>query len=90
MFHFLQHAIPARAVPIHDCCPSSVLLQILKPIYFFRMNKAMRLRIVIHDVPENELIASLFPYGITSEMLPVEMGGTMVLDQYECLMEEIS
>jgi hypothetical protein len=37
----------------------------------------------VHDVSENEIVHALSEYGISREMLPTEMGGTVELNPTE-------
>lgn len=45
--------------------------------------KTTRSRTLFHDVPESEILDVLAEYGILKNMLPTEMGGTVVLNQRE-------
>jgi hypothetical protein len=54
-----------------------------KPIIYALMNKQTRSRSVIHDVPDSLIIQDLSIYGILKDMLPIEMGGTIPLNQSE-------
>jgi hypothetical protein len=47
------------------------------------MSKELRARTLTHDVPESDILPVLSAYGIMPDMLPVAMGGTVVLDQAE-------
>jgi hypothetical protein len=58
-------------------------MQILKPVLYALMDKRARSRSLYHDVPESEILDVLSGYGILKDMLPVEMGGTVQLDQSE-------
>lgn len=84
-------------LPTHICCPSSILLRMLKPVVRALMSKALRTRMKIHDVSPSEIVDSLCPYGITKDMLPSQVGGSIHLDPLLWLanrraaeMEEIS
>lgn len=59
-----------------------VSLHYLSIIHSF-MSKDLRARSIMHDVPESELLDVLSNYGINKDMLPTQMGGTLVLDQEE-------
>jgi hypothetical protein len=59
------------------------MVKIIKPIYNALRDKAARSRTVFHDVPESQLLDVLAAYGILREILPTEMGGTVLLDQAE-------
>ena len=52
----------------------------LRPILSAAMDKEGRVRRLIHDVSEAEIVRTLEPFGITSEMLPVHMGGSVQAD----------
>jgi hypothetical protein len=58
---------------------------VLKPIAYALMDKHMRSRILIHDVPERQLPHILTDFGIHEDMLPTGMGGSVQLDQAEWL-----
>jgi hypothetical protein len=47
------------------------------------MDKHARSRRLFHDVPESQLLDVLSDYGILKEMLPIERGGTVRLNQSE-------
>lgn len=53
-----------------------------RPLCYAFMDRASRARVVIHDVPESELLGSLSKYGITANMLPTNMGGLVDLDAW--------
>jgi len=98
MFYFNQHCWPTRSLASHVCCPRMLLMRVLKPFMFALMSKEGRSRLQIHaGVPESEILDVLSRYGITKEMLPTEMGGTVRLNMSEWIaqrraieMEEIS
>jgi hypothetical protein len=74
---------PIRTTATHSCSPSWVVARVLKPILYALMDKHSRSRIIIHDVCESQILDALSSYGILKHMLPVEMGGTVLLDQAE-------
>jgi hypothetical protein len=51
------------------------------------LDKRNLAHIVVHDVPESQLLDVLSDYGIHKELLPTEMGGTVKLDQAAELIE---
>jgi len=74
---------PVRGHPTHLCSPPKLILKILKPIVFALLSKEARLRILVHDASESELLEILSHYGIEKYMLPTQMGGTVHLDLVE-------
>lgn len=38
---------------------------------------------IMHNVPEDEIIKVLAKYGLIEDILPTQMGGSLVLDQSE-------
>lgn len=74
--HFSCNAWPTKAMPSHACCCPEIILRIVKPILRGLIGKEMRSRLIFHDVPESEIVESVAAYGITKDVLPVEMGGT--------------
>ena len=58
-------------------------VKIILPILNTLTNKHTRSRKLVHDVPESQLLDVLSDYGILKDMLPTEMGGTVLLDQAE-------
>lgn len=56
-----------------------MLLRILMAL----KTKTTRCRTLFHDVPESEILKVLSNYGILPDMLPMEMGGSVVLNQPE-------
>jgi hypothetical protein len=46
------------------------------------VDKTGRYRTLIHDVPENEILATFAEYGISKEVLPTEVGGDVDVDTW--------
>lgn len=74
---------PVRTIATHACSPPWFVARVLKPVFYALMDKHSRSRIMIHDVPESQILDALSSYGILKHMLPVEMGGTVLLNQAE-------
>lgn len=81
MNYFDTSAWPVRIAAFHDCCPPKFMLRIIKPLMFALKDKESRSRTLFHDVPENDITQVLSSYGIQKDMLPTDMGGSLVLDQ---------
>jgi hypothetical protein len=74
---------PVRTIAAHVCSPPWFAARVLKPVGYALLDKHKRSRIIIHDVPESQILDALSSYGILKHMLPVEMGGTVLLNQAE-------
>jgi hypothetical protein len=55
-------------------------MKVLKPIALALSDRRARLRTLIHDVPENEILNVLQEYGISKDMLPTGVGGDVIID----------
>lgn len=79
LFTYLQNYWPIRTIASHICCPPKIDARFLLPVLIALVDRFTRSRIQMHDVPPSEIISSLAPYGITKEMLPKQMGGSIEL-----------
>ena len=80
LVYFEKSCFPVQCIAQHICRPSSVVMELLKPVTAVFTDKRARVRTVFHDVPEDEPLNALSEYGILKDMLPTEMGGTLQLD----------
>lgn len=55
----------------------------MKPILSALLDSRGRSRMIIHDVPDSNIVEDLSRYGIQKEMLPTEMGGSYEFNAYE-------
>lgn len=83
MTTFEKTCLPSRLACVHICCPSSVVMRVLKPIILALKTKYSRFRMNFHNVPDTEIANVLTEYGIQKHMLPTEMGGTIPLNIYQ-------
>jgi len=97
MVYLCRYCMPMKTMPVHICCAPLLLVRILKPIVKALMDKESRARLLMHAEREGEILDVLSRYGIQKDMLPTEMGGTIVLNQADWIaqrraaeMEEIS
>jgi CRAL/TRIO domain len=79
--YFERTCYPVKIIAHHACFPPSIVVKIIKPIVNALMDKHARSRALMHNVPESEILDVLSSYGIQKDMLPTEMGGTVLLDQ---------
>lgn len=80
---FEKSSWPINVISHHICCSPRFIATMMKPIFFAVTDKRTRSRTLFHDVPENQIIETLWAYGIQENMLPTEMGGSLVLRQSE-------
>jgi hypothetical protein len=83
LFTYYQCYLPVRTIAAHACCPPRVFLRWLFPVINAILDHFMRSRVQVHDVSENDIVDALSEYGISREMLPTEMGGTVELNPTE-------
>lgn len=72
---------PVRSVGVHACCPTGIVMKILRPVLIALAGKRGRARERWHVVPETEILNVLSEYGIFKSHLPTQMGGAVQLDQ---------
>lgn len=72
--HFHKKCFPVKFVARHICCTSSLILRVICPVLKALMDKEARARTVFHNVPDSEVAESLSSYGLTKDVLPLELG----------------
>lgn len=81
MADYFSNCFPIKILASHLCCPPKVITRFVQPIVHSFMSKEFRARTLTHDVSESDILPVLLSYGITPDMLPVAMGGSVILDQ---------
>jgi hypothetical protein len=74
---------PVKILANHVCCPPWFVVNIIQPLINAVYDKRGRERNLEHNVPESQILNALSSYGILKNMLPTEMGGTVLLNQCE-------
>jgi hypothetical protein len=77
------HSWPTRVIASHICCAPRIITRLVKPIIHSFTDKRTRTRSLMHDESPSEIVGVLSKYGITKDMLPSEMGGTIQNHQLE-------
>lgn len=80
--YYYKYCWPIRMMPTHTCCCNAIIRKVVKPVLSATLDKAGRSRTLIHDVPDNQLLATLAEYGISKEILPTAVGGDVDLDTW--------
>lgn len=78
-FHLIKNALPVSSRAMHMVCLPEEVSMIWKsaaPSF----NKEFRSRLLIHDVPQSQVVETLAEYGISKDVLPVDLGGTCEFD----------
>lgn len=85
----LEHSqcYPVKILTSHLCSLTYFVRNIMKPIVFAVMTKEARARTLVHHDENSNYVEILSPFGINGDMLPVEMGGTIRLDQQQWVAE---
>lgn len=85
----IKGCIPIRLSALHICHPP-VVFDLIFPIIKVLMGAHLRKKIRVNS-GSNEKVLNKFEsqFGITSDKLPTEMGGTLVLDQEQWLKERL-
>lgn len=81
--HYEKTCWPIKFIGAHVVGSSSIAFRIIKPIIRALTDRRGRSRMVIHDVPDSELLDALSGYGIHESILPTELGGSVVLNPAE-------
>jgi CRAL/TRIO domain len=80
----LKGYLPVRLSAIHICHPPS-FLRIIFPIIKMFLGERLRKRVRVHGGSIPYVLNLLADFGLSKEMLPVEIGGDKVLDQEKWL-----
>jgi len=75
-----RDCFPVKMVASHICSLPLFTRKVVKPIIFAMMSKRTRSRSRLHDVAEKDCAQVLSNFGITNDMLPTDMGGTLELN----------
>lgn len=85
-----SHCLPAKSINRHLCALSLFVRKVMKPVVFAVMTKEVRARTLDHHATDGNYVEILSEFGITKEMLPTEMGGSVRLDQQAWISERRS
>lgn len=86
----MDRVLPLRIRAFHDCNPSKVLFYVLYPIVKRFIGKNTRLRIKMHFGTEANVLAELEAYCLPKDRVPTELGGDVILDINQWVLERIA
>ena len=87
--HLFDNTFPVRLRAFHICHPSNVLFYIIHPIVKRLMPKHVRLRVKMHHGTTSEVLQRLAEYNLTPDCIPTELGGNVILDMNQFLMDRM-
>ena len=76
----LNSVVPVRIRGFHFCYPSKVAYFVLHPVLKHALGRDFRLRFKMHFGLQARILRDLEGYCLPRDCLPVELGGTVVLD----------
>lgn len=88
--NLLESVMPIHFRAFHLCYPSQVFFYLIVPVMRRFLPKRFRLRIKIHCGSEAEVLADLESYCLPKDRLPVELGGNVVLDMQQWVMDRLA
>ena len=85
-----ESAMPFRYRAAHVCHPSTFSNYVLHPIIKYFISKDMRLRTKMHYGSEAQVLSELETYCLPRDRVPTELGGDVVLDMNQWVMERMA
>mmetsp|Transcript_2840 Transcript_2840/g.6577 ORF Transcript_2840/g.6577 Transcript_2840/m.6577 type:complete len:604 (+) Transcript_2840:136-1947(+) len=88
--NLLESVVPIRFRAFHLCYPSPVFFYLIIPVMKRFLPRSFRLRMKIHYGSEAKVLADLENYCLPKDRLPVELGGSVVLDMQQWVMDRLA
>lgn len=76
-----QTAFPIAICASHSCFVPKWITRVLAPALLAVFDTESRSRMVLHDVPDDELVEDLRSFGFPRDAIPEEFGGEYAFDQ---------
>lgn len=89
---FLGKIVESVPVPIralHFCHPSKVVFYIVLPMTKYLMPRSIRLRQKVHSGSDEQVLIGLEAYGLPQDRIPTELGGSVVLDINQWMLDRL-
>ena len=84
-----DESFPIQMRAVHICYPSNVLFYIIHPVLHRLAPKNIRLRVKMHHGSTSEVLRSLTEYSLPPERIHADLGGSVVVDMNQFLMNRI-
>jgi hypothetical protein len=76
----IRHCIPVRLSAFHVCHPPA-FFAIVFPLFKLFLGERLRKRLKLHSGSNEQVLISLAdPFGLTKDVIPVDLGGDVALD----------
>lgn len=86
-FELERFAWPVKYRAMHFIKPRSQIFKVMKPIIFFLLGRRLRSRLQLHEGGPMEVLESLSGYGLSYEVLPMEIDGDVELNHAQWLQD---
>ena len=86
----LDAAFPIRQRSIHVCNAGPLVNYVLYPVVMRVISKSMRLRTRLHRGSGDDLLRSLAEFNLPQNRVPSDMGGSVLLDISQFLIDRLS
>ena len=84
-----DESFPIQMRAVHICYPSNVLFYIIHPVLHRLAPKNIRLRVKMHHGSTSEVLRSLTEYSLPPERIHADLGGSVVVDMNQFLMNRM-
>ena len=82
-------SIPMHRRACHICHPSKVFYFLIFPVMKRFVRKSSRLRLRVHDGSTSRVLMNLAGYGLPRDRLPTEVGGSVILDMKQWIVNRL-
>ena len=90
MLRALDGAFPIRRCSIHICNASPLVSYVLYPVALRLTSKNVRLRTRLHRGSGDDLLRSLAEFNLPRDRVPSDLGGSVVLNIYQFLIDRFT
>jgi hypothetical protein len=88
--NLVRHALPVRVVSIHHYVSFGKLIELLVPFVLSMIGPSLRQRYKMYSGDAASYVAALGDHGITTDELPIDMGGTNDFDYGAWIRDELN
>lgn len=85
-----ENCSPIHVRAVHLCHPSTIMNYVIYPIMKYFMPQEFRLRFRLHNGSEEEVLRALEGYCLPRDRVPRELGGDVLLDMNQWVLDRMS
>jgi len=85
----VSSTLPIRVRAAHACYPNPICTYLVFPVVKNVCSRDLRLRFKVHTGSTTKVLQELAGYGLSKDRLPAEVGGDVVLDMSQWVMERM-